>query len=329
MKALKFVLATMTVPIVAACGGGGVTTSTVNAAPIANAGPPQTVRPYIDTVTLDGSGSSDKDGDALTYSWALTSKPEVSTATLSSTTVSRPTFEPDAAGRFLFTLTVSDGRGGSASSTVEITSEFGTSFSISQAQAEFSAANPATLSATIDFVKSKRLNAFHADFLGKRAPGTTMFYALDNSIPAPSGGASITGFSLDFENVVELPVQLSAISYPGDYQKVSPRVSISDPFCNNTADKIYYPSNYLNGKPLPAIAPIPLPSSVARVINLKDVWGKPNKQGYSFTPNFIPGCVNDVRTNFQRTIARLKQLNADTVTLAMTFAPTFSEPLQD
>lgn len=312
--------------LIAACGGGGggagggsggpsVVAPAANNPPTANAGVGQTVRPYVDTLTLDGSGSADKDGDTLTYSWSITSKPEVSTATLSSTTAVRPTLEPDAVGKFVFSLTVSDGKGGSASSSVEVTSEFGPTYTVAQAQSDFTSANPSTIAAAIDFVKNKRLNAFHADFLSKRAPGTTIFYALENNISAPSGGASIAGFSLDFESVVELPTQLSAISYPGDYQKVTPKVSIVDPFCNNNADKIYYPTAYLSGKSLPNIAPKPLSSTIARVVQLKDVWGKPNKQGYSHTPNFTPGCVNDVRVNFQRTIARLKQLNADTIVL--------------
>jgi hypothetical protein len=72
------------------------------------------------TVTLDGSGSTDDSGKALNYSWAITKKPANSTATLSSTTVAKPTFSPDMAGEFEFELTVSN-ENGSAKDKVLVT----------------------------------------------------------------------------------------------------------------------------------------------------------------------------------------------------------------
>jgi hypothetical protein len=59
--------------------------------------------------TLDGSVSSDADGDQLTFLWALT-KPTSSSSTLSSTSAVKPTFTPDVAGTYIVTLTVSDGK---------------------------------------------------------------------------------------------------------------------------------------------------------------------------------------------------------------------------
>ncbi|MBN2034532.1 MAG: hypothetical protein JW836_14760 [Deltaproteobacteria bacterium] len=79
----------------------------LNNAPVADAGPDQTA--YIgETVTLDGSGSSDMDGNALTYSWSLTA-PEGSNASLSDATAVRPTFVMDVAGTYVAQLIVSDG----------------------------------------------------------------------------------------------------------------------------------------------------------------------------------------------------------------------------
>ena len=73
-----------------------------NEAPVADAGADQTVTATGQTtpITLDGSGSSDADGDALTYSWTLDGN-EVSTSASFNTNL--------ADGNYTFTLTVSDG----------------------------------------------------------------------------------------------------------------------------------------------------------------------------------------------------------------------------
>ena len=74
--------------------------------PVADAGPPQTVR-YGDTVTLDGSGSTDPNGDQITYSWARTSG---LTASLTDDDTAQPTFTaPSSTGTITFTLTVTAG----------------------------------------------------------------------------------------------------------------------------------------------------------------------------------------------------------------------------
>src|SRR5262249_37784846 len=48
-----------------------------------------------DTVALDGTGSSDADGDALTYRWSLLAAPTGSAATLNNPTAINPTFIAD------------------------------------------------------------------------------------------------------------------------------------------------------------------------------------------------------------------------------------------
>ena len=78
-----------------------------NSAPMANAGSDQSVSSAT-SVTLDGTNSSDADNDSLTYSWTQTSG---TTVTLSSTTVSQPTFTaPTAASTttLIFSLIVTD-----------------------------------------------------------------------------------------------------------------------------------------------------------------------------------------------------------------------------
>jgi hypothetical protein len=83
--------------------------STGNVAPVANAGPDQGDIALGTVVTLNGSASSDANGDPLTYSWSLIGKPAGSTAALDDPTSSMPTFTIDRAGTYRARLIVSDG----------------------------------------------------------------------------------------------------------------------------------------------------------------------------------------------------------------------------
>src|ERR1019366_6689621 len=107
-------------------GGGSdtatVTVSTINTPPVANAGANRTVSPGA-VVTLNGSGSSDADGDPLTYSWTMITRPAGSTAVLLAPTSVTPVFTVDVPGSYSIQLIVNDGKVDSAPSIVTITTE--------------------------------------------------------------------------------------------------------------------------------------------------------------------------------------------------------------
>ncbi|MDJ0870111.1 MAG: PKD domain-containing protein, partial [Myxococcota bacterium] len=99
-----------------------VAVTTLNSPPVADAGPDQTL-PVGDTATLDGSGSTDVDGDPLSYAWALTSAPRGSAAELSDPGAVMPTFELDLPGAYVAQLIVNDGQESSDPDTVTLLTE--------------------------------------------------------------------------------------------------------------------------------------------------------------------------------------------------------------
>jgi PKD domain/Beta-propeller repeat len=82
--------------------------TTINRAPSANAGSDQSATAGS-TILFNGSGSSDPDGDALTFSWSFVSRPPLSAAVLINPTGVTPSFIADAAGTYEVQLIVNDG----------------------------------------------------------------------------------------------------------------------------------------------------------------------------------------------------------------------------
>ena len=142
-----------------------VTITNLNTRPVANAGVNQSVLTGV-TVSLDGIGSADADGDPLTYSWTLSGKPAGSTSSLSSTTSRTPTFFVDMAGTYSVQLIVNDG---------------------------FSTSDPSTVTITAG-AKNILLTPSPLNIL--TIPGVTGALTLSLSTPAPAGGVTVnlTGF---------------------------------------------------------------------------------------------------------------------------------------
>lgn len=99
-----------------------VQVSTLNSAPVARAGPDQSM-PVGATVVLDGTASGDVDGDPVTYQWILAVRPEQSGAVLDNPFAADPAFYVDRPGTYEVDLIVSDGRLVSTPDRVVITTQ--------------------------------------------------------------------------------------------------------------------------------------------------------------------------------------------------------------
>jgi hypothetical protein len=91
-----------------------------NTIPVAQAGTDQEVTTG-DQITINGSQSSDEDGDTLTYAWTLTSQPSSSSTTLDQNTQVSTTFTTDVDGDYTVELIVNDGSSDSTADTMIIT----------------------------------------------------------------------------------------------------------------------------------------------------------------------------------------------------------------
>lgn len=99
-----------------------VISSTANSTPVSNAGPDQNVN-IGSTVRLDGNSSTDADLDSLSYHWSITSKPKNSNASLSDTSILKPTMVADLNGTYVIQLIVNDGLIDSIADTMSIFSQ--------------------------------------------------------------------------------------------------------------------------------------------------------------------------------------------------------------
>ncbi len=96
-----------------------ITAATGNSAPVAHAGNDRSV-PTGSVVTLDGSLSSDANGDSLSYRWSVLETPASTTVTLSNPDSVNPYFTAYTDGTYRFELVVNDGSLNSSPDSVTI-----------------------------------------------------------------------------------------------------------------------------------------------------------------------------------------------------------------
>lgn len=97
-----------------------VTAGLGNVAPVARVGVDQTTIPGA-TVSVDGSASSDANGDTLSFDWTFTARPAGSAVVLADSTAASTSFVPDRVGTYALSLQVSDGSLSAVARTLVVT----------------------------------------------------------------------------------------------------------------------------------------------------------------------------------------------------------------
>jgi uncharacterized repeat protein (TIGR03803 family) len=109
-----------------------VTLSSFNQAPTAVATATAVLPIVGQAVTLDGTASSDPEGDAKYFQWAVTMRPVGSVAPLLDATMATASFTPDVAGDYEVSLTVSDFLGAGTPATVSFVATTAATYAESQ-----------------------------------------------------------------------------------------------------------------------------------------------------------------------------------------------------
>ena len=306
-------------------GGGGVNTQLpqTSSLPVAKiSGPPIAFAPVISNYTrenykFDGSTSTDPNGKPLTYEWKMISAPAGFPGFSWGSVDGKQIGFWSGAGTYVVSLTVSNGNQTSlpVTATVEVCcvadksslelNKFGYPiYSQDYIKQKFNNFQFKTLKDSLAFGDGYYLSAFQMDYLNGLEPGTII--KISESL---AGGATITGYSLPFKSVVQMPSDFTSAKYPDDFLKSKAiDVSIDNPYCDLEPLKISYPATFAGAFTLPEIKSENTVNNYRKFAALADHWTNGN-------PAYIPGCVESSSRAIQITFNRLKKLNIDTVIL--------------
>jgi hypothetical protein len=188
--------------------------SSDNSAPGADAGLDQTASRGT-AAYLDGSGSSDMDGDLLSFQWTILSQPNGSTATLSRADQPSPYFTPDQEGNYVIQLIVIDAQG-LASSPDTVTVSTVNSSPVADAGADQSIASLGTLVTLGGESWDPDGDSIAYSWTMKSKPAESLAVLSDPASPHPTLTADVYG-----DYILELTVSDAWSSSALDTVKVS------------------------------------------------------------------------------------------------------------
>lgn len=229
--------------------------------PIANAGADLQAK-VNSSVTLNGTGSSDPDG-AITYSWALTTLPSGSSASVNGATQATATFTPDVVGTYVATLTVTDTDNNTATDavTIIVTEAVGTP--------------------PVAVIVDKNSNPISEDRKNNTVTVTSP-YALDGSRSSDQDGDALTYAWTIADKpsgsaaTISGNDQAQAVFTPDVVGEYVIRLTMSDPGGNTNAAEVTLVAN---------ASPVIVSGTISADTVWKDIFADPNVPDYLATGN--------------------------------------------
>lgn len=123
--------------------------------------------------------------------------------------------------------------------------------------------------------------------------------------PVVDYGKSTFVFSND---TLSYALDTKNIAYPSSYTITATPSQINTDPCNLDITTVTYPKTYIGNFPLPEVKGAPFDKSVVRGVAVADWWGKTN-------PTWTKGCKGDIRSEFTKSIVRLKSIGTEWIVL--------------
>jgi len=163
------------------------------------------------------------------------------------------------------------------------------------------------LGAVLEYARDQGLSTFNVDAIIRADPGTTQEFARANNLWEGNGYYRIEDFALKFTKSILVPTNPADVAYPDDYEEQRfETVTVEDPFCDLTPERIVIPQDYMGSYPLPAIEVTSPRQPFRKIGHLKDAWKIGNA-------SFIRTCYADTHEAIAVTLQRMQQANIDTI----------------